>query len=217
MNWTIKPDLTEADVMRIRESKIIAVDTETAGLNPARDALYVMQICDKNGQTEILRNRDWKAADNIRDILIDPTITKVIQFAIMDCGFIVKHMGVMPQNVYCTKIASKLARTYAPSHSLSSLVGELIGTPLDKKQQSTFWGREELSAEQLEYASADVKWLLGIKDTLENILETKGTLPTGISYTELNRICQSFIPSLVHLWLNGWDFGKEDPASLFGR
>lgn len=217
MDWTIKPDLTESDVLRIRESKIIAIDTETAGLNPARDALYLIQICDQNGETDILRNRDWKSAKNILSILIDPAITKVIQFAIMDCGFIVKHMGVLPQNVYCTKIASKLARTYAPSHSLSSLVGELIGITLDKKQQSTFWGKEQLSAEQLEYASKDVKWLLKIKEQLDNILETKELLPTGISYTELNRICQSFIPALVHLWLNGWDYGKEDTSSLFGR
>ena len=217
MDWTTKPDLTESDVLRIRESKIIALDTETAGLNPNRDALYLIQICDQNGETDILRNRDWNSAHNIRNILIDPTIIKVIQFAIMDCGFILKNMGVLPQNVYCTKIASKLARTYAPSHSLSSLVDELIGVTLDKKQQTTFWGREQLSDEQLEYASKDVKWLLGIKDKLENMLETKGILPTGISYSELNLLCQSFIPSLVHLWINGWDYGKEDPSSIFGR
>lgn len=217
MAWTTKPDLSDSDVLRIRKSKIIALDTETAGLNPARDALYLVQICDPNGETDIIRNRDWSAAHNIRNILIDPSITKVIQFAIMDCGFIFKHMGALPQNVYCTKIASKLARTYAPSHNLSSLVGELIGTPLDKKQQSTFWGQEPLSPEQLEYASNDVKWLLRIKDALDTILEIKGTLPTGIGYTELNRMCQSFIPALVHLWLNGWDFGKEDPSSFFGR
>lgn len=217
MNRITKPDLLESDVMRIKKSKAVALDIETAGLNPHRDSLYLTQVCDQDGVIDFVNTKDWQAAHNLRSVLTDSAIVKVFHFAIMDCGFILKNLGVLPQNLYCTKIASKIARTYAPAHKLTVLVEEMMGVTLDKKQQSTFWGREPLTAEQLEYAANDVKYLLEIKAQLDDILVQKGMLPTGISYIELNRKCQAFIPTLVHLWLNGWDFAKEDQASIFGR
>ncbi len=217
MDGITKPDLLESDVMRIKKSKAVALDTETAGLNPHRDPLYLIQVCDQDGVIDFVKTKDWQAAHNLHRILTDSAIAKVFHFAIMDCAFILKNLGVLPQNLYCTKIASKITRTYAPAHTLAVLVEEMMGVTLNKKQQSTFWGREPLTTEQLEYATNDVKYLLEIKARLEDILVQKEMLPTGISYIELNQKCQAFIPFLVHLWLNGWDFAKEDQASIFGR
>jgi ribonuclease D len=213
----IKKDLSKSDVARISESKIIAVDCEMAGLNPHRDPLYLVQICDRDRIVNIVKTRNWLKAVNLQKVLCDPNITKVFHFAIMDCGFILKQLHVLVQSVYCTKIASKIARTYASSHSLSSLLEELLGIVVDKKQQTTFWGKDQITPEQLDYAVNDIKHLLEIKERLELIMREKGALPTGISYCELNNKCQECIPVLVHLWVNGWDFGKEDPVSIFGR
>jgi ribonuclease D len=213
----IKNDLLESDVERLRKSRIVGIDTETGGLIPNRDRLYLMQICDNDGVIDIIQTDHWENARNLRMVLMDPAIQKVIQFAVMDCAFILTYLGLLPANVYCTKIASKIARTYSSSHSLSALISDLVGITLDKKQQTTFWGKTQLTPEQIEYASNDVKYLIGVHTQLENILAQKGLLPTGISYTDLNKACQSCIPTLVHIWMNGWDFGKEDPQLIFGR
>ena len=213
----IKNDLLESDVERLRKSRIIGIDTETGGLIPNRDQLYLMQICDNDGVIDIIQTDHWENARNLRLVLMDPAIQKVIQFAIMDCAFILTYLGMLPANVYCTKIASKIARTYSSSHSLAGLIADLVGITLDKKQQTTFWGKTQLTPEQIEYASNDVKYLIGVRTQLETILSQKGLLPTGISYTDLNKACQSCIPTLVHVWMNGWDFGKEDPQLIFGR
>src|SRR5664280_2932037 len=110
-----------------------------------------------------------------------------------------------------------IARTYSSSHSLAGLIEDLVVITLDKKQQTTFWGKTQLTPEQIEYASNDVKYLIGVRTQLETILAQKGLLSTGISYTDLNKACQSCIPTLVHIWMNGWDFGKEDSQLIFGR
>jgi ribonuclease D len=96
-------------------------------------------------------------------------------------------------------------------------VGELFNVKIDKQMQTSFWGDEDISEERREYLISDCRYLLDLKHTLEEIMDKKGILPTGISYRELNQNCQAFIPTLVHLWVNGWDFGKEDRDSVFGR
>jgi ribonuclease D len=217
METTITTDLTQADVARIEQGDAIALDIEMGGLNPHRDAIYLIQVCDQDGSVNILRSENWSSAIHLKAILKNPKIVKVIQFAIMDCAFLLKNMGFVPENIYCTKIASKIARTYSSGHSLANLVNEFFGISLDKKQQMSFWGDQTLKQDQIEYSIGDVKYLLEIRKRLETILEKKGMLPTGISYIELNQQCQSMIPTLVNLWVNGWDFGKEDQENVFGR
>ena len=214
--YELKEDLTESDLARLRAAKTVALDCEMTGLNPNRDLLCLVQLSDGADPTLIVKTQDWTQAANLRALLLDPAVTKIFHFAIMDCGFLVKHVGVMPVNVYCTKIASKLARTYSPEHGLSSLVSELLGIDMDKTQQTTFWGGA-LTERQLQYAARDVAYLIEIRQRLEKILKQKGVLPTGITYYELNLKCQAFIPTLTHLWVNGWDFGREDRSSVFGH
>jgi ribonuclease D len=213
----IQRDLSDDELNRLLEAKIVAVDCEMGGLNPYRDSLYLIQLCDPNGTVNIIKTRDWLSATNLKELFVSVGVMKVFHFAIMDCGFILNHCKVSIQNPYCTKIASKLARTYSNTHSLSSLMEDFLKVKPDKTCQTSFWGWDEISKEQKEYAENDVRHLLTIRQRLEEILAVKGMLPTGISYLEMNTLCQGFIPSLVHLWVNGWDFGKEDPNSVFGR
>lgn len=217
LNLRLQEDLTIEDLKRIRASKIIAVDTELTGLNPNRDLLCLVQMCDQNGNLNFIKTKDWLKAKNLKTMLEDVSIKKVFHFALADCGFFLTKLGVETKNAFCTKIASKIARTYSPEHGLNTLVKEFLSKELDKSQTSTDWMRDDLSPKQLTYAANDVLWLLQIKSELENILERKGVLPTGISYVQLNEQCQAFIPSLVHLSVNGWDVGSEDRKSIFGH
>jgi ribonuclease D len=213
----LQEDLSASDLSRLRESSIVAMDCEMTGLNPHRDLLCLVQLCDRSGTVTIVRTENWLKAHLLQELLLDPNVTKVFHFAIMDYAFLLKHLNVRLTNVYCTKMASKIARTYSPKHGLADLVAELFDTELDKAQRTTFWCSDRLTAKQLEYAANDVAYLLEVKASLDTILDKKGILPTGISYKDLNSRCQAFIPTLVHLWLNGWDFGMKDPTSVFGR
>jgi ribonuclease D len=213
----IQNDLSDQDLERLLESKIAAVDCEFGGLNPHRDQLYVVQLCDRNKTINVIKTSDWERAGNLKKLFLSQDVTKVFHFAVMDCAFILSHCKVVVAKPYCTKIASKLARTYTSSHSLNSLMEEFYGITKVKSIQTSFWGWAELSEEQKDYAVKDVIYSLGIKENLEKILSAKGNLPTGMSYSELNTLCQGFITTLVTLWMNGWDFGLEDPNSVFGK
>lgn len=209
-------DISKEDLDRLKSSKIIAVDTEMTGLNPNRDLLCLVQICDTDGNLNFVKTQNWINSQNLKEILNDDSVVKVFHFAIADCSFFLTKLGVNVQNSYCTKIASKIARTYSPEHSLSVLVKEFLAFELDKSQTSTDWLKEILTSSQLSYAANDVLWLIQIKEKLENIIKRKGKLPTGMTYEDLNVRCQAFIPNLVQLAVNGWDFGKEDRSSIFG-
>ena len=212
-------DILDSDLDRFRAAGLVAVDCEMTGLNPHRDLLALVQVSDREGFVRLVRRMDWPNARNLIALLADPQVIKIFHFAIMDCAFILTHLGVETANPYCTKIASKIGRTYTEEHSLAGLVKEFCGDELNKSEQTTFWLADQLSAKQLTYAAKDVLYLIELRDWLEKIIEKKGRLPTGITYEELNHRCQAFIPNLVHLWLSGWDFGRENhtAAAIFGR
>ena len=214
--YTIQDDLTDEDLVRLLACEAVAVDTELTGLNPNRDLLCLVQICDADRTVNFLKTRNWAASENLKRLLLDPGVVKIFHFALADCSFFLTNLGVTVQNPFCTKIASKIARTYSPEHSLSVLVKEFFRVELDKSQTSTDWLRDDLTPEQLKYAANDVLYLIDLKRELEAILMRKGSLPTGLTYTEMNNRCQAFIPDLVHLSVNGWDFGREDRSSVFG-
>lgn len=212
---SIQNDLTRDDVVRLSASGIAGIDTETTGLDPRRDLLCLVQICDPQGEITIIRTRDWLSAERLRDFLLLPGITKVMHYALFDCSFLQKNLGIEIQDVYCTRTASKLARTYSSNHSLVHVVGELLGVSLDKSQQTTYWCDDKLNDEQIAYAAADVQYLLPLREKLEVMLQSKGLLPSGISYVELNERCQKIIPTLVHLTLNGWETPRDQPGWIF--
>lgn len=179
---------------RYLQASDIAVDTETMGLNPLRDRLCLVQLCDPDGYTSVVRiERGQTAAPNLKQLLEASHSTKIFHFARFDLATLRHHLGIHVAPMFCTKVASKLARTYTDRHGLKSLVSELAGIELDKTAQSSDWGNaQRLTNEQLSYAANDVRYLIGVKQTLVTMLEREERL-------ELLTQCFDIVPTLVTL------------------
>lgn len=177
----------------------VAVDTETMGLQPGRDRLCVVQISDGQGDEHLVRfaaGSDY-AAPNLKAVLADPARLKLYHFARFDLASIEAYLNVVAAPVYCTKIASRLIRTYTDRHGLKELVRELLGLELSKAQQSSDWGAPTLTDAQKEYAASDVRYLHRMKEELDRRLAREGR-------TELAQACFDFLPHRAKLDLVGW-------------
>ncbi len=182
---------------------VVAIDTETLGLNPNRDRLCVAQLSAGDGSADVVQFPPGEpSASNLVKLLKDPKRLKLFHYARFDLAILYKTFGVMPEPVYCTKIASKLARTYTDKHGLKDLVRELLGLDLSKQQQSSDWGAETLSDAQLAYAAADVLHLHALKERLDEMLAREGR-------AEFAEACFRFLPTRARLDLAGW--AEEDP------
>jgi ribonuclease D len=182
--------------------EVVAVDTEAMGLKPGRDRLCLVQLSPGDGTVDAVRIAQGQtSAPNLGLLLTDPAITKVFHYARFDMGMLRHTLGIEVAPVWCTKIASRLARTYTDRHGLKDLTRELLGIEISKQQQSSDWGAEELTEAQLEYAASDVLNLLAIKETLETRLRREGRL-------ELAESCFRFLPVRAELDLLGWE--EED-------
>ena len=177
----------------------VAVDTETMGLNPLRDRLCVVQISDGSGDEHLVRFGPGSAYDApvLKAVLSDPNRLKIFHFARFDIAAIQHALGIVTAPVYCTKIASKLIRTYTDRHGLKELVRELLGQDVSKQQQSSDWGAAELSDAQRDYAASDVRFLHAMKDVLDMRLAREGR-------THLAQACFDFLPTRAALDLAGW-------------
>ena len=177
----------------------VAIDSETMGLRFRRDPLCVVQLSAGDGDAHVVRmRRPAYDCPNLKRLLTDPAVLKLFHFGRFDIGMFQLHLGVETRPVYCTKIASKLARTYTDRHGLKDVVRELAGVDLSKAQQSSDWGAETLTPAQLEYAASDVLYLHAVKTRLDEMLAREGR-------TELARKCFDFLPSRSALDLAGWD------------
>ncbi len=176
----------------------VAVDSETMGLNPHRDRLCLVQLSSGDGNAHLVQfEKDKYDAPNLSKLMADKSVTKLFHFARFDVAIIKAYLGVECQSVYCTKIASRLARTYTDRHGLKDVCRELLGVELSKYQQSSNWGAAELSEAQLEYAASDVYYLHQLQDKLDVMLEAVGR-------TELAQKCFDFLPARGQLDLEGW-------------
>jgi ribonuclease D len=176
----------------------VAVDTETMGLNPERDQLCVVQLSAGDGNAHIVQlDRGTYNAPNLRALMANPDVLKIFHFARFDVAMLQRYLGVVTAPVYCTKIASKLVRTYTDRHGLKDLVRELANVDLSKQQQSSDWGARELTEAQLAYAASDVLHLHDVKAVLDGMLAREGR-------TELARACFAFLPVRAALDLAGW-------------
>jgi ribonuclease D len=176
----------------------VAIDTETMGLDPSRDRLCVVQLSPGDGSADVVQiAAGQKDAPNMKRLLADPAVLKIFHFARFDIATLFKAFGVMPTPVYCTKIASRLARTYTDKHGLKDLVRELTGTDLSKQQQTSDWGAEQLTDAQIAYAASDVLHLHALKAKLDAMLAREGR-------TELAAACFRFLPDRARLDLSGW-------------
>jgi ribonuclease D len=184
------------DLSRYTDS--VAIDTETMGLNPRRDRLCVVQISNGDGSADVVQiPRDHASAPNLKALLADPRVTKIFHYARFDMAALYNAFGVMPQPVYCTKVASRLSRTYTDRHGLKDLVREVLNVDLSKQQQSSDWGSQTLSEAQLAYAASDVLHLHALREKLDVMLAREGR-------TELAQACFRFLPDRVRLDLAGW-------------
>ena len=176
----------------------VAVDTETMGLVPRRDRLCVVQLSPGDGSADVVQiPPSAQGAPNLAALLADSNVLKIFHFGRFDLGVIHQTLGVMPAPVYCTKIASRLARTYTDKHGLKDLVKEALGVDLSKQQQLSDWGASELSDAQVTYAASDVLHLHALKAKLDAMLAREGR-------EELAAACFRFLPDRVRLDLAGW-------------
>ena len=177
---------------------VVAIDTETLGLNPFRDRLCLVQLSAGDGVCHAVQFEPGQyAAPNLKKLLTDRKVTKLFHYARFDVAVFRRYLGVMTAPIYCTKIASKLVRTYTDKHGLKDLVKELLGVDLSKEQQSSDWGAPELTEKQLAYAASDVAHLHKLKEVLDTMLAREGR-------TELARACFQFLPARAQLDLAGW-------------
>jgi ribonuclease D len=180
----------------------VAIDTETMGLDLARDRLCVVQLSPGDGSADVVQiPPNAKDAPNLKRLLADKSLLKIFHFARFDLGTLYKAFGVMPDPVYCTKIASRLCRTYTDKHGLKDLVREVLGQEISKQQQSSDWGATELTDAQISYAASDVTHLHALKDRLDAMLAREGR-------TDLATACFRFLPERVRLDLAG--FANDD-------
>jgi ribonuclease D len=177
----------------------VAVDTETMGLITHRDRLCLVQISDGQGDEHLVRFAvDSKFdAPNLKAVLADPKRLKLYHYARFDLAAIEYYLGVMAAPVFCTKIASKLTRTYTDRHGLKNLVNELLGAEISKQQQSSDWGAPEINEAQREYAASDVRYLHRLREVLIERLEREGRL-------EIAQACYDFLPTRARLDIAGW-------------
>jgi len=182
-----------------RYGREVAIDTETMGLDPRRDRLCVVQLSPGDGSADVVQiPADLTAAPNLVALLSDPARTKLFHYARFDIAVLKHRFGVVTGPVFCSKIASKLVRTYTDRHGLKDIAKELLNVDLSKQQQSSDWGSEKLSEAQLEYAASDVLYLHDIKRHLDRMLAREGR-------TELAETCFRFLPTRIELDLMGWD------------
>jgi len=177
---------------------VVAIDCETMGLNPHRDRLCVVQMSGGDGNAHLVQIEQGQTeAPNLCAMLEDPDVLKLFHFGRFDIAAMYNTFGALATPVYCTKVASKLVRTYTDRHGLKNLLQELLGIDISKQQQSSDWGAPELSDAQLDYAASDVLYLHQLRNALDTMLAREGR-------TELAQACFDFLPTRAKLDLAGW-------------
>ncbi len=192
-------DISNEVLQKLLLTKELAIDTETMGLNIHRDRLCLVQISSGDGTAYLVKfdYNSYENCKNLKKIFSNNDICKIFHFARFDVAVIKYYLNVNISNIYCTKIASKLVRTYTDSHGLKNICEEIIGVELSKKQQSSYWGNTNLSDKQLEYASSDVLYLHRLKDKLNQMLVREQKI-------DLFNDCMKFLPTRVELDLKGF-------------
>ncbi|MGA1179677.1 MAG: ribonuclease D [Marivivens sp.] len=193
-NYLYKGDLPDDLDM----GPVVAIDCETMGLNPHRDRLCLIQMSGGDGNVHLVQvEKGQTEAPNLCRMLTDPEVLKLFHFGRFDIAAMYHAFGALAAPVYCTKIASKMTRTFTDRHGLKYLLQDLVGVDISKQQQQSDWGAENLSDAQLDYAASDVLYLHRLKEALDEMLAREGR-------TELAQSCFDFLPARARLDLEGW-------------
>ena len=218
MPYKLVPDIPDNLLESFMSVSEIAVDTELHGLRLFRDEVCLVQICDDKNNVCLIKPEINQSPPNLKLLLTDPDVTKVFHFAISDVAFIKTSLNIEVAPFCCTKVMSKLIRTYTQDHGLKDLILEIHGKQISKEKQQSNWDSTKLTAKQLEYASNDVLYFIKIYHILLDMMEKRSPLKSGITISELNQKAQSILPGLVELLING--YGDKDggwESSLFSH
>jgi len=218
MQYELSKDISDNLLKIYLEEKEIAIDTELHGLQLYRDQICLIQICDSNQNVCLIKPEVNYIPPNLKRLLSDQNIIKVFHFALTDVAFFKTSMNIDVTPYHCTKIMSKLIRTYTQGHGLKDLTQELLGHEINKDQQQTNWGHNKLSVKQLEYAAKDVLELIKIYRILKEMMVKRPPLNSGTKINELNDMAQSMLPGMVELLINGYgDKSRGWETSLFSH
>ena len=194
----VQGDIPEQAAREFAEAGEVGLDCEMMGLNPARDRLCTVQIASEKSTHYVIQVRESEGAPRLGELLGDESVVKIFHFARIDIRYIKERLGIDTRNIFCTKIASRLARTYTDRHGLKELVREFIGDQIDKTNQSSDWGRDELTPDQLRYAADDVVYLFKLKKILSDMLEREGRM-------HLAQNAFQFLPTIIELDRLGYE------------
>ncbi len=210
-------DIPEDLLKHYLSQEVIAVDTELHGLQLYRDEICLVQICDDDSNVCLVKPEAQKCP-NLQALMANSEVLKVFHFALTDVAFFRTSLGITVTPFCCTKVMSKLVRTYTDSHGLKDLTLELLGMKLEKEQQQTDWSRTDLTDQQLHYAAKDVLHLVKIYRKLKSMQEKRGNLSTGASIVDLNEKAQAVLPTLVELVISGYgDSDRGWQTSVFSH
>ena len=218
MTYNLSADISDKMLEMYLEESEIAIDTELHGLKLYRDEICLVQICDDKKNVCLVRPNPETIPTNLKRLLTDPNVIKVFHFALSDVAFFKTSMDIDVTPFRCTKVMSKIIRTYTQGHGLKDLSLELLGHDLNKDQQQTNWAQNKLSNKQLEYAANDVLELIEIYRKLNDMIDKREPLSTGTTVCELNIKAQEVLPSLIDLLVHGYgDKNGGWESSLFSH
>ena len=218
MSYKLTSDIPDNLINSYLTESEIAIDTELHGLKLFRDEVCLVQVCDDKQNVSLVKIDSNETPTNLNRLLTDSDVTKVFHFAITDVAFIKTSLDIEVKPFCCTKVMSKLIRTYTQDHGLKDLILEVHGKQINKEQQQTNWNNKILTEKQLEYAANDVLYLVNIYRELHKMMQNRTSLKSGLTISELNQKAQSVLPVLVELLINGYgdrDGGWE--SSLFSH
>ena len=216
MTYTLSADISDKLLEMYLAEPEIAIDTELHGLRLYRDEVCLVQICDDKKNVCLVKPEHKQIPPNLKRLLTDQNVIKVFHFALSDIAFFKTSMNIDVTPFRCTKVMSKLIRTYTQSHGLKDLSMELLGHDLNKDQQQTNWAQNDLSFKQLEYAANDVLELIHIYRKLTEMMDNRPPLSSGRTVNELNIKAQAMLPGLIDLLVNGYgDKNGGWESSLF--
>ena len=216
--YLIHDDIPEGIFNNFMKLEKIAVDTELHGLTMYRDQICLVQLCDQEEQVCLVRPKRGAGVSRLKALMESKDVLKVFHFALTDVAFFQTSLNIEVTPFCCTKVMSKLIRTYTQNHGLKDLHMELLGIQMEKEQQQTNWAESDLSQNQLKYAANDVLRLLEIFERLQKMIISRNRLPGGKSISELNKTAQSMLPGMVDLLVHGYgDLDRGWQTSLFSH
>ena len=216
--YLIYNDIPENMFNNFMKLEKIAVDTELHGLTMNRDQICLVQLCDQKEQVCLVRPKRGAGVSRLKALMENKDVLKVFHFALTDVAFFQTSLNIEVTPFCCTKVMSKLIRTYTQNHGLKDLHMELLGIQMEKEQQQTNWAESDLSQNQLKYAANDVLRLLEIFERLQKMIISRNRLPGGKSISELNETAQSMLPGMVELLVHGYgDLDRGWQTSLFSH